>query len=492
MKNATGSSLKQEPNGRAHAPAVPTPEPDRLEPVLPWGKATQTLGYVFRPNTIAGIAQVFELARRNGLTVGLRGSGNSYGDAACNESNIVLDLTRCDRILEWDPSTGVITVEPGVRLQRLWEYILADGWWPPVCTGTMHITMGGGAAMNVHGKNAYKVGPIGDHILAFDLLLPSGEIVSCSRSANSDLFHAAIGGCGLLGCFTSLTLQMKRIYSGLLEVESIHSRNLSEMFAQFAEHISTADYLVGWVDTTAGGATLGRGEIHKANYLPSGADRAPHQTLRLDRQHLGDTLFGLFPRSAMWRLIRPFFNPVGVPVVNSAKYWSGRRHDGKRYRQPHAQFHFLLNYFPDWEKAAGPGGLIQYQPFVPRTTAEATFAQILELSRSRGLAPYLGVLKQHRPDPFWLTHGLDGFSLALDYRVTEANRGALLDLCYALDELVLAAGGRFYPAKDSVLRPHVAAAYLGAEQLEAFRQLKQRCDPDCLLQTNFWRRVLQP
>ncbi len=461
----------------------------KLEKVMPWGKASATMGWVFRPTDTAELANIFTFARQKELSVGLRGGGNSYGDAACNESNIVLDLTRMTRILAWDATTGVVTAEPGVRLRDLWEYVLPDGWWPPVCTGTMHVTIGGAAAMNVHGKNAYKAGTIGNHILEFEFLLPNGETITCSRSKNEDIFYAAIGGFGVLGCFTSVTLQMKRVYSGLLNVSVVNCGSLGDMFAEFERLMPTSDYLVGWVDTTAQGVATGRGEIHVGNYLPPNEDPYPEQTLRLDAQHLSDTLFGIVPRSAMWRFMRPFFNQTGVPFVNRAKYWSSWLKDGDSYQQPHAQFHFLLNYFPGWEKAAGVKGLIQYQPFVPFDKAEIAFRRILQISQQRKLAPYLGVLKRHRPDPFLMTHGLDGYSFALDYQVTDSNRQAVVELCQSLDALVLDAGGRFYPAKDSVLRPEVARAYLGDEVIQRFRLLKQRCDPDNVLQTNFWRRV---
>ena len=456
---------------------------------MPWGAAQTTVGWVFRPNTTQGIADIFPIARQHGLTIGFRGGGNSYGDAACNEANIVLDLTRCKRILDWNPDSGLITVEPGLTLRELWEYVMADGWWPPVCTGTMYVTMGGAASMNVHGKNAFKVGTLGDHIQAFELMLPNGEIIPCSRDENSDLFYAAIGGFGMLGCFISITLQMKRVYSGKVKVEAIASRNLGEMFAQFREFRPKSDYLVGWVDCASAGDALGRGQIHRAIHFKPGEDPYPQQSLKLDKQHLNDTLFGIVPRSAMWRFMRPFFNSTGIPFVNMGKYYASALKDGEKYEQPHAQFHFLLNYFPDWKKAAGSGGLIQYQPFVPDDSAEAVFTQLIEMSQARGLISYLGVLKRHRPDPFLMTHGLDGWSMALDFAVNDHNRDQVREMCYEMDKLVVAAGGRFYPAKDSVLRPEVAQAYLGDEAIDRFRTLKQRCDPDGLLQHNFWRRV---
>jgi hypothetical protein len=60
-----------------------------------------------------------------------------------------------------------------------------------------------------------------------------------------------------------------------------------------------------------------------------------------------------------------------------------------------------------------------------------------------------------------------------------------------MDEIVLAAGGRFYFAKDSTLRPDVVAGYLGAETIERFMALKARCDPSNILQTNLSRRLFQ-
>jgi len=460
-----------------------------LEQVSSWGEATSGMSYVYRPSTVEALRDILALAKQSGRTVGLRGGGNSYGDAAMNSENILIDMCRLRRILEWDPATGRIRVEPGVTLAELWQYIIEDGWWPPVATGTSATTMGGSAAMNVHGKNAFKVGPIGDHIIEFDLMLTSGEVITCSREENSDVFHAAIGGFGMLGLFISLTLQMKRIYSGLLDVETSSRRDLGEMFAYFREHAADSDYVVGWIDSLATGKSLGRGDVHRANYLSAGDDPQPAQTLRPRNQHLGPNLFGLVPRSIVWLFMRPMFSNWGVQFVNQGKYLAGNLGGVKKYRQPHAQFHFLLDYVPDWKKAYGPGGLIQYQPFIPKETAFDAFSEILTLCKRRGLPNYLTVLKRHRPDEFLMSYAVDGFSLAMDFRVTDENRQRLVWLTQELDEIVVQAGGRFYLAKDSTLRPEIARAYLGQERIDQFKALKARCDPAGMLETDMWRRV---
>ncbi len=463
--------------------------PDHLEWVSAWGNAAGSLAHVYRPSTVEALQDVLTLARENGRSIGLRGGGNSYGDAAMNAENIVVDLRRMNRILDWQPETGRIRVEPGVTLANLWQYVLEDGWWPPVATGTSMTTMGGCAAMNVHGKNAWQVGPFGDHVQSFDLMLASGEIITCSREENADEFHAAIGGFGMLGIFTSLTLQMKRVYSGLLDVETGPLGDLGEMFDYFYDNVPESNYTVGWVDSLAGGSSLGRGDVHKANYLPPGADPNPTQTLRLENQHLGPNMFGVVPRSITWMFMRPFIRNSGVKLVNFGKYAAGNLSGFKRYQQPHVQFHFLLDYVPDWKRAYEPGGLIQYQPFIPKETAADAFAEILALCQKRGLPNFLTVLKRHRPDDFLMSYAVDGFSLAMDFRVNDANRNRMVWLTKELDQIVLEAAGRFYFAKDITVRPEVANAYLGEDRISRFKILKQRCDPDELFQTDLWRRV---
>jgi FAD/FMN-containing dehydrogenase len=461
---------------------------DHLEQVAGWGEAYRGVGYVYRPVNVAQVRQVFQLARAHGRTIGIRGGGNSYGDAALNDENIVLDLRRMNRVLDWDAENGRLTVEPGVTLQRVWEYTIEDGWWVPVATGTMKITVGGGAAMNVHGKNAWKVGTFGEHVEAFDLMLPSGEIITCSREQNSDIFQAAIGGFGMLGVFTSLTLRLKRIYSGLLNVEGLTRPNLHETMAYFDEHLHDSDYLVAWLDAFSGGKGIGRSEIHRATHLRPGEDPQPTQTLRLRYQHVPPDIMGFFPRSALWRFQVPFWNNLGMRFVNMAKYYAARRKGLVKVRQSHGVFHFLLDSM-DWKRPFGKGGLIQYQPFIPAENAERAFTEILRLGQQRGLPNFLTVLKRHKPDPFLISYGVDGYSLAMDWKITEGNRTRMVQLTREMDEIVLANDGRFYFAKDSVLRPEVARAYLGEPTIAQFHELKHRCDPDGILETNLWRRV---
>jgi FAD/FMN-containing dehydrogenase len=183
----------------------------------------------------------------------------------------------------------------------------------------------------------------------------------------------------------------------------------------------------------------------------------------------------------------PFMNDLGVWGINTAKYVTSlRRHV---FRQSHAAFHFLLDYIPLWELSYGRSGLIQYQPFLPKESALPVWTEMLAIAKRRGLPPYLGVTKRHRPDRFLLSHAVDGFSIAMDFKVTDRNRAKLSAMLQDFDQIAIQAGGRFYFAKNSETTPETARAFLGEESVAKFKQLKKRTDPDGLLESDLYRRI---
>jgi len=452
-----------------------------------FGHSLRAPAYVFKPTRSEEIVQALELANKAGLTITARGAGRSYNDASLNGGGIVLDMSMMNRIVKWDPATGCVTAEPGVTIEKLWQRVEPDGWWPPVVSGTMFTTLGGCLSANVHGKNNFKVGTIGEHVIEFTAILPTGMEVTCSPQNNADLFYAMISGFGMLGIFISITLQMKRIYSGLLEVDARPSHNLHEHLTDLLENAPTYDYIVGWLDTTAGGKSLGRGQIHAARYLREGEDPDAQRTILLKNQTLPSRIFGIFPKSLLHYFMGPFVNNLGTWGVNTGKYIASLpRHT---FRESHAAFHFLLDYIPNWELSFGRGGLIEYQSFVPKETAESAWTEMLKLSLKRGLPSYLGVTKRHRPDQFLLTHAVDGFSLAMDFKVTNGNRAKLSQMLQEFDQIILEAGGRFYFAKNSETTPETAQRFLGEETIARFKSLKKRCDPNGLLESDLYQRV---
>jgi decaprenylphospho-beta-D-ribofuranose 2-oxidase len=208
-------------------------------------------------------------------------------------------------------------------------------------------------------------------------------------------------------------------------------------------------------------------------------------------QDLPTRFLGVVPKSVAWRLMRPFMNRPGVRAVNALRYRLSRLQGRRRFRRSHAAFAFPLDYVPDWKRACGPEGLIQYQSFIPAAHAARVFREQLILAGRAGLLPYIGVLKRHRTDAFLMSHAVDGYSLALDFKLTRRNRAEVWALAARFDRLVLDAGGRFYLAKDLTLDPAGVRASLGDQRVRRFLELKRECDPEERLQTDLYRRLFK-
>lgn len=453
--------------------------PAEQEILSGWGMATRARSLVYRPTRVEEVSAAVTDAAERGLSIAARGAGLSYGDAALNQGGAVVDLSRMRKVLDFDAERGIIRAEAGATIADVWKHVVGSGWWLPVVPGTMKATLGGCAAMNIHGKNHVAAGAFGRHVQGVSLVTGSGSMRTVTRIANeganadravgvpdqgrsmADGSHAShelalrslslpdvIGAQGLSGTMVDVTLQLKRIHSGYLEVEAEATRSLAETMQALDRGSEDADYTVAWVDCT--GLRAGRGALHHAWYLQPDHPRAG-QGMEPGVQNLPSRIAGILPRDQAWRGLRPFMSRAGIRVMNSGKFRAGLLRGQHRYFQSHAAFHFLLDYMPGWKRAYGRNGLMQYQLFIPRESAREAFADALHQQKKLGVPSYLGVMKRHTPEDSAATYCLDGYSLALDFPVGRGERfGRLMRLCRSLDRIVHEAGGRIYAAKDSV------------------------------------------
>ena len=187
------------------------------------------------------------------------------------------------------------------------------------------------------------------------------------------------------------------------------------------------------------------------------------------------------PRSIIWRIMKLMTNDPGMKLVNAVKYMLPETFDSSgTFTNTHVAFAFLLDSVPNWRNAYGDSGFIQYQMFVPDSTARAAMAEALEHCRKKGVVSYLGVFKRHKPDEFLLSHGLDGWSLALDFAVTPGNAEKLFAVTRDLTKIVLDAGGVFYPAKDAVVDADSFARAYG-DRLTRFLDITDTTRPNELI-----------
>jgi decaprenylphospho-beta-D-ribofuranose 2-oxidase len=451
-----------------------------------WSKSARSPCFVYKVSDVAGISRALDGARAQRLSVIPHGAGHSYTDAALNTGGMVIDVTPMRRILAWDAAHGIMRVEPGVTLRDLVQVAWKDGWWPAVSPSTPEVTLGGCAAMNVNGRNAWKCGPLGAQILTLDVLLATGETLTLSPEQDEQLFHAFVGSMGLLGIITSIALQLQRISSGYVTLRKRDAASLDEIFNLFTEEEHRSDFMEAWLDGFATGDRLGRGILTCATLSNSGrAASIPHP-----RPGVLDRLAR--PLASLAGLGHPLLLP-GVKMANRARYWWDRRNPTSTGR-PHPLFPYTY-----WPPAAFAGyhamfpqGVETFQAFVPAQAAREIFKQVLRYSQRHGCLPVWCVIKQHRRDPFLLSYQVDGFSLELNYSINHPAAQTLKKVLKHMIATVIEAGGKFYLAKDHYLTHAQYRQSMGDETVDAFLNLKQRCDPENLLQSDLFRRVFQP
>ncbi len=428
------------------------------ERVSAWGRLERRRALVARPRFAAELADVAGPGPRLGL-----GARRSYGDLAL--SGRLVDMTRLDRFKAFDPETGVLTAEAGLTLDELIAVFAPRGWFPPVVPGTRFVTLGGAVANDVHGKNHHTAGTFGRHVLGMTLERSGEGRLEIGPGREGELFAATVGGLGLTGVIADVTMRLQRIPSTDLDVRTVACGGLDELCDALADGEASAEHTVAWIDGTARGRELGRGIVTQADWAADGPLRAhARRTRKLWR---AETFSGLL-------------HPLTVRAFNEALFHKGVITAG-RTRQPYAPVLHPLDSIEGWNAFYGRRGFFQHQCVIPKASGREPIREMLEVIAADGHASFLAVLKGFGglASPGLLSFPREGLTLALDF----ANRGAeTLALLERLDAIVMAAGGRLYPAKDARMSPQTFAR--GYPNLDRFRGLT---DPACV--SDFSRRM---
>lgn len=416
-----------------------------------------------------------------------RGLGRSYGDSALPPSGIreVAGSVLADRILSFDPGSdpgsdsrsdrdgGHLRAEAGLSLATLNRVLLPRGWFVPVTPGTQHVTLGGTVAADVHGKNHHRAGTIGRHVMRLRMRLGCGEVVECSREEEPELFRATLGGMGLTGHVLEVELRMDRVPSPWIVAESLPVPDVGAFVEALKASGRAWPFTVGWIDCLSpgrGGRPPGRGILHRGRWAEP--DEAPDRPLRP-------------PPGAPPRLFVPFelpgwvLNRWSVQAFNAASYHRARLwRGGVRRGVAHSQaFFYPLDAIRDWNRLYGRRGFTQYQCVLPEEAPggpAAAAERFLDVLVERGGASFLCVIKDCGPEGEGvLSFPRPGISIAVDLPVRRGIQG-LVD---ALNERVLAEGGRIYLAKDAFTRAEHFRAMEGP-RLDELARIRERYDPD--------------
>jgi FAD/FMN-containing dehydrogenase len=393
------------------------------------------------------------------------GNGRSYGDSCLNDDGALIMGRELHRILAFDRESGLVTCEAGVLLDTLLKLVVPAGWFPPVTPGTCFVTIGGALANDVHGKNHHRTGTFGRHVRAFELVRSDGSRLTCAPDMNGELFAATIGGFGLTGLITQVTLQLMPVASAEMRQEALHFDGLDRFFAIAEESDATHDYTVAWLDSLASGTSFGRGVFFRANHAPASDTPQPRARRSLP-----------FP----FKPPIPLINGLTLRVFNLL-YRNAQPRSPEPRRIPYRPFFYPLDRVNNWNRAYGPNGLRQFQCAVPMPNARMAVEDMLRRTLAAGEASFLTVLKifGELPSPGMMSFPIAGATLTLDFPNRGERTATLLD---ELDRIAIAAGGRVNPYKDARMSPATFEA-----SFPHWRDFAGHIDPG--FSSSFWRRV---
>ena len=395
-----------------------------------------------------------------------RGLGRSYGDASlpASAADTVVGSPLADRLLSFDPETGVVRAEAGFPLWRLNRLFLPRRWFTPVTPGTHYVTLGGMVAADVHGKSHHRDGCFGEHVTRLKMRVVDGRVLECSDEQERDLFRATLGGMGLTGHILEVEFRMRRIPSPWIWQATERCADFDSLVAAVESAGKDWPMTVAWADFVGGGKAFGRGIINKGRWAePSEAPAQP------PRFRHAPALPPIIPSWFLQRWMAQVFNWL-VYHVNGSRSHVGIVHP--------ETFFYPLDVVRDWNHLYGKRGFTQYQCVLPTTGNHDGHHRLLRTLQAQRADVFLCVIKDCGPEgKGMLSFPRPGISYALDIPIGPR----IQTIVDALNEVVLAEGGRIYLAKDAFTRPEHYRAM--EPRLDAWNAVRRTWDPQRALRS---------
>ncbi len=425
-----------------------------------WGMYPKIESTVLRFETEQALANL--IGEYYGLVP--RGNGRSYGDSAL--SPVTVDVKPKNYFLSFDESSGLLHVQAGALLSDILEIFVPKGWFLKITPGTKLITVGGAIASDVHGKNHHIEGCFSESVKEFRIVTANGTIINCNRESTPDLWKATCGGMGLTGVILDAKIYLKKIKSQYINQVTIKTKNLKETFDAF-EEFKDKPYSVAWIDCLAKGNAMGKSLLMVGDFSGEGGlgyQLKPQKTIPFN-----------FPSFTL--------NKLSVKAFNELYYGKVRKKVTKQQVDIDA-FFYPLDAIGHWNRIYGKNGFTQYQFILPKVHSYDGLKEILATIADSGKGSFLAVLKLYgKANQNWLSFPLEGYSLALDFKI-EKGIFQLLDM---LDRIVLKYGGRIYLTKD--VRVSRKTFEKGYPQIDTFRQFRKEHGMDKKFQSLQSKRV---
>jgi len=193
---------------------------------------------VVHADSLEAIQATILRAKREGNAISIAGGRHAMGGQQFGADTVLIDTSKLNRVLSFDSNRGLVEVEAGIQWPELIEYLLTvqkgrPRQWGIIQkqTGADRFCIGGSLAANVHGRGLLLKPFVGD-VESFVFVDADGNVRTCSRQENQQLFSLVIGGYGLFGIVAAVTLRLAPRRKLERVVQVIEAEDLMPAFEQ--------------------------------------------------------------------------------------------------------------------------------------------------------------------------------------------------------------------------------------------------------------------
>ena len=131
----------------------------------------------------------WQLAERGRvIPITARGMGTDTGGAAIGNGISLVFPAHMHKVLELDPKSGIVAVQPGAIFGKLQQTLHTHGRFVPVYpTSSEYASVGGGVANNCSGERSGKYGSARDYVKGLRVVLANGELIETGRVSKREL-----------------------------------------------------------------------------------------------------------------------------------------------------------------------------------------------------------------------------------------------------------------------------------------------------------------
>jgi glycolate oxidase len=177
------------------------------------------LAVVF-PQSTEEVSRIVKAAHHRGVPFLARGAGTGLSGGAVAVGALVIATSRLGQIEDVDLKNRQAWVGPGVVNAHLSRCVAHAGLhYAPDPSSQNACTIGGNVAENAGGPHTLKYGVTTNHILAVEVVLPNGDVVTLGSEANDtpgyDLVSAFVGCEGTFGIATRILVRLTPLPEGV-------------------------------------------------------------------------------------------------------------------------------------------------------------------------------------------------------------------------------------------------------------------------------------